>query len=169
MKKIVLTGPESTGKSWLSGLLAGYFQTTWVPEYLREYFEPNRAFQKEEMEIVAKRQIEIENNAFQNNFKVIFLDTNIISLKIYYEHYFHEIPEWFHKLYKPASYDHYLLLDTSIPWIEDAQRDSPEIRELLYQKFERELRQLSVDFTVVSGNYSERLQQAKSIVSKIIQ
>jgi nicotinamide riboside kinase len=41
IKKIVTIGPESTGKSTLCEQLAKYFNTTWCPEYAREYLNQN--------------------------------------------------------------------------------------------------------------------------------
>ena len=37
--KIVLFGPESTGKTTLSNQLARYYNSVWVPEYAREYLQ----------------------------------------------------------------------------------------------------------------------------------
>ncbi len=39
IKKIVVIGPESTGKSTLCEKLADHYNTLWVPEYAREYLE----------------------------------------------------------------------------------------------------------------------------------
>ena len=41
IKKIVVIGPESTGKSTLCKNLAAHYNTLWVPEYAREYLEKN--------------------------------------------------------------------------------------------------------------------------------
>ena len=37
IKKFVVIGPESTGKSTLCSQLAAFYKTNWVPEYAREY------------------------------------------------------------------------------------------------------------------------------------
>ena len=37
--KIVLFGPESTGKTTLAKQLAKHYNTVWVPEYAREYLQ----------------------------------------------------------------------------------------------------------------------------------
>jgi len=41
IKKIVIIGPESTGKSTLCEQLAQHFRTIWCPEYAREYLSRN--------------------------------------------------------------------------------------------------------------------------------
>ena len=42
LKKIVVIGPESTGKSSLCKLLAEHYNTLWCPEYAREYLTSSR-------------------------------------------------------------------------------------------------------------------------------
>ena len=37
--RIVIYGPESTGKTTLAKALAEIYQTTWVPEFAREYLQ----------------------------------------------------------------------------------------------------------------------------------
>ena len=41
IKKIVIIGPESTGKSSLCAALAKHYETIWAKEYAREYLEKN--------------------------------------------------------------------------------------------------------------------------------
>jgi nicotinamide riboside kinase len=61
VKKIVVIGPESTGKSVLCQKLAAHFNTLWVPEYAREYLEKNGpAYTYDDLLTIAKGQIERE-------------------------------------------------------------------------------------------------------------
>jgi nicotinamide riboside kinase len=41
MKKIVVLGPECTGKSTLCEQLATYYKGDWCPEFAREYLKDN--------------------------------------------------------------------------------------------------------------------------------
>lgn len=166
MKTFVFTGPESTGKSWLSGLLAGHYHTTWLPEYLREYYNQNNGITKEGMAIVAQRQVEQEKELMQLDYPFVFFDTNIITLKIYHQYYYNESPAWFADLYDENLYSHYFLLNTDVPWVNDVQRDSPEAREELFHCFKQVLEELQLPYTLISGNYSERLEQAKQIIDQ---
>ncbi len=168
MKSIVLTGPESTGKTWLSSLLADEFQTSWCPEYLRIFYDKYQKLDAQSLKIVAERQIQLENDYLKSNQDLVFLDTNIITLKVYQEHYYHSKPPWFNTLYLPNRYSYYLLCDTSIPWVEDPQRDSPEAREKLYGDFKRNLDQLNVPYTIITGSYGQRLNQAREVVKEIM-
>ncbi|MDP5043417.1 MAG: ATP-binding protein, partial [Leeuwenhoekiella sp.] len=63
--KIVLFGPESSGKTTLSRALSEYYKTLWVPEYAREYLQKKWVTQKticEPKDIlpIARGQIKLE-------------------------------------------------------------------------------------------------------------
>lgn len=168
MIRVVLTGPESSGKTELAQQLAHHFKTEWVPEYLRTYFDANKAVFEKNMPEIAQKQLENEQNVVENEKKMIFLDTNILTLKIYHKLYFKSKPDWFKPLYNPKIYDHYLLLKPDIPWIDDGQRDMPERREELFYLFEQELLNTNSDYTIIEGDYKTRLQSAIQVVEKIM-
>jgi len=66
IKKFVVIGPESTGKSTLCSQLAEHYQTTWVPEYAREYLERNgRDYSYEDLLTIAKGQIALEEEGIR--------------------------------------------------------------------------------------------------------
>ncbi|MBO9660994.1 MAG: ATP-binding protein, partial [Chitinophagaceae bacterium] len=55
LKKIVIIGPESTGKSTLAAQLAEHYETDWVPEFAREYLLSNgKEYTYEDLLTIAK-------------------------------------------------------------------------------------------------------------------
>src|SRR6476469_2739448 len=61
LKKIVIIGPESTGKSSLCKLLAEHYHTLWCPEYAREYLTAHGMnYTYDDLLTIAKGQIELE-------------------------------------------------------------------------------------------------------------
>lgn len=59
MKKVVVIGPESTGKSTLSALLAAHFHTVWTPEYAREYLDGlGRPYEQHDLLAIAGGAVE---------------------------------------------------------------------------------------------------------------
>ena len=61
LKKIVVIGPESTGKSTLTQLLAQHYQTEWCAEYAREYLTTHgTAYTFEDLLTIAKGQVALE-------------------------------------------------------------------------------------------------------------
>ena len=164
MKTFVITGPESTGKSWLSERLATHYSTVWRKEYLREFYDAYNGIEEEQMQIVAQRQIRQEKDLLEENDGLIFFDTNIINLKVYYEFYFKKEPKWFLELYEPNLYDHYFLLDTSVPWQADPQRESPQVREQVFNALIAAYNQLDIKFDLITGDYEQRQKQLIELI-----
>ena len=64
--KIVLFGPESTGKTTLSGQLARHYNSVWVPEYAREFLQnkwndERKTCEPKDLLPIAKGQMQLEN------------------------------------------------------------------------------------------------------------
>ena len=63
LKKIVVIGPESTGKSTLTQLLAQHYKTEWCAEYAREYLTTHGTeYTFEDLLTIAKGQVELEDS-----------------------------------------------------------------------------------------------------------
>src|ERR1700748_476965 len=61
LKKIVVIGPESTGKSTLCELLAQHYNTLWYPEFAREYLSIHGTkYTYDDLLTIAKGQVELE-------------------------------------------------------------------------------------------------------------
>lgn len=172
--KVVLFGPESTGKTMLSSDLAKHYNTTWAPEYMREYLQKKwddkqEVCQPEDLLPIAEGQLEAERKAIQNARKVVFCDTNLLQLKVYSEFYYDGFcPDGILKLIAIKQYDLYLLLDVDVPWVPDDLRDRPEHREELFKLFEKEIKQNNKPYKIISGSYTLRLQKAIQAVDTLL-
>ena len=92
-KRIVIYGPESTGKTTLAYDLANYYKTSWAPEYAREYLQRKWDMYKEKCNLddlinIALGQIKEENKMISKSRKFIFCDTNVLVTKAWSETYF---------------------------------------------------------------------------------
>ena len=66
IKKIVIVGPESTGKSTLCEKLAAQYNTIWVREYAREYLLAHGTdYTFENLLDVAKGQLALEKKGIE--------------------------------------------------------------------------------------------------------
>ena len=64
-KKIVVIGPESTGKSTLCEQLADHYKTQWVPEFARNYLlEIRRPYTYDDLLYIAEAQVEHGGSVF---------------------------------------------------------------------------------------------------------
>jgi NadR type nicotinamide-nucleotide adenylyltransferase len=160
--KIAIVGAESSGKTWLCEALADHYQTLWVPEYAREYFNHSDIYNYtlNDLEIIAKKQLELEGELLLKANRFLFCDTSLITLKIWAELEFGSTPEFIAEQLENTHYDLYLLTDNQIPWVEDAQRQNKHNRQLLFNLNLYEIKRSRIPFAVISGKEMERLQNA---------
>jgi nicotinamide riboside kinase len=85
-KKIVVIGPESTGKSTLCSQLAEHYKTLWCPEYAREYLETNGMdYTYDDLLTIAKGQIALEE-AMSHELRAMSKENNNSQLKAFYRY-----------------------------------------------------------------------------------
>ena len=130
--RVVLYGPESTGKTTLAKALAKHYQTQWVQEFARDYLQNKWEEQQavctlEDLPIIVAGQLELENQKLAKANKVMFCDTNLVVTRVWSETHFDgychpEILAYSEKW----SYDLYLLTGIDTPWVKDDLRDRPD-------------------------------------------
>ncbi|MCS3798178.1 AAA family ATPase [Niastella sp. OAS944] len=171
MKKVVIIGPESTGKSTLSEQLAKHYNTTWVPEYAREYLiEHGTEYTYDDLLTIAKGQVALEESYINRAApfaKVLFVDTDQYVMKVWCEFVFGKCHQWVLDQITKRKYDLYLLCNIDLPWIHDPLREYPDLapRLELYEIYKNLLTNQSVPWVEISGNYDERLQKAIQAVN----
>lgn len=80
IKKIVVIGPESTGKSTLCKQLAAHYQTLWVPEYAREFLITHGTkYSYDDLLLIAKGQVALEEEAVSRQQSAISRQQSAIS------------------------------------------------------------------------------------------
>lgn len=160
--RVVLIGPECTGKTGLAQLLARELGTVWVPEYAREYAEHKKSvLTAEDVQPIARGQIASEDRIAPAASRVAILDTDLLSTVVYARHYYGACPPWIEEEARRRRADLYLLLDTDIPWLPDPARDAGgEAREDLFDAFRAALDELETRWEIVSGDWEERVSTA---------
>lgn len=172
IKKIVIVGPESTGKSTLCQQLAKHYKTSWCPEYAREYLLANGTnYTVEDLLVIAKGQIALEEKMAVNaKNNLLFIDTNMYVLKVWSEFVFGSCDSWILNQVVQRTYDLYLLCNTDLPWQKDELREYPDLitRQQLYLQYKDILINQSVPWSEVSGNNEARLKNAIAAVDKYL-
>lgn len=167
IKKIVIIGPESTGKSTLTQSLAREFDEPWVEEYARRYLENlSREYTYEDLLKIAKNQLAMEDEKEKIANQLLFCDTDLHVIKVWSEHKFKKTHPWILEQINKRIYDLYLLTDIDIPWQDDPLREHPEpaMREYFFNKYTRILYESQVSFATISGSPEERLNIAKQVI-----
>ena len=167
IKRIVLIGPESTGKTTLAEQLANHYKTVWVQEYAREYIDGlKRKYTLEDIQIIAKKQIELEDKQAKLAKTKIFCDTDLIVCKIWAENAFGKCPEWILDEIRKRHYDFYILADIDLLWTADGQREHQGQREYFLNKYKNDLASRKVKYGMVSGTGKDRLRNAIRVLEK---
>jgi NadR type nicotinamide-nucleotide adenylyltransferase len=171
--KIVLFGPESTGKTTLAQMLAAHYNTGWVPEYMREYLqikwdEEQKACEPHDLLPIAKGQMALENEAATTHQELLFCDTNLLELVVYSRAYYDETVEpalLKHAL--KAQYDLYFLTYIDVPWVEDDLRDRPKDRDQMFARFKKALDEHDLPYRILEGDLQQRFETAVKIIDQL--
>ncbi|MEI7422518.1 MAG: ATP-binding protein [Prolixibacteraceae bacterium] len=163
LRKIVITGPESTGKTELSEALALKLNAHWIPEFARTYVEKlDRPYQYSDLEIIARYQIqqEREESAMVGDGILIF-DTWLIITKIWFEVVFGKSPKWLEEQIASSKIDLFLVCRPDLPWIADPVRENGgEMRDRLFDRYCREIEKYGFNLEIVEGFGEARLNCA---------
>ena len=172
--KIVLFGPESTGKSTLSQQLAKHYNTVWVREYAREYLQDKwnnerKTCESTDLLPIAIGQMKSENKLVKKADKVLICDTDLLETKVYSESYYGGVVDpHLDKYAIENQYDLYFLTYIDTVWEADDLRDKPNERQKMFDAFESVLKKCNRPYIILKGNKKIRLQTAINAIDKLL-
>lgn len=172
--KIVLFGPESTGKTTLSDQLARHYDTVWVEEYARPYLQKvwnqeRRTCEPRDIMPIAYGQIELENRLAKRADKLLICDTDLLETKVYSEEYYGGfVDPLLEEAAQENSYDLYFLTYIDTPWVADDLRDRPEQRLEMFNAFKNALEKYNRPYILLKGDKETRLKIAVEAIDTIL-
>jgi NadR type nicotinamide-nucleotide adenylyltransferase len=169
-KRILILGPESTGKSTLAWDLADHFGEPWVPEFAREYLKKNgNSYTYEDLLIIAQGQVASEDVLAQKAVKFLFVDTDLRVIQVWSDHKFGKTDTWVTMQIAEHWYDLILLTDTDLKWEPDPQREHPEekMRWHFFKKYLRLAHDSGIPYEILSGDRTARLNKAVTICESL--
>ena len=172
--KIVLFGPESTGKTTLSIQLAKHYNTVWVEEFARPYLQEvwnneQRTCELSDILPIARGQINLENKLAKQANKVLICDTDLLETKVYSSEYFEGyVAPMLEKAAVKNTYDLYLLTYIDTPWIADDLRDRPNQRLRMYHAFKKVLDEYKRPYVSLKGDKHTRFKIAVMEIDQLL-
>jgi NadR type nicotinamide-nucleotide adenylyltransferase len=181
IKKVVVIGPECTGKSTLCQQLAQHYNTLWCPEYAREYLlKQGTNYSYDDLLTIANGQIDLEDKSLKqvisnsrlttHDSRLLFIDTDMYVMKVWCEFVFGKCHPWILNQIVERKYDLYLLCNTDLPWVKDELREYPHLqtRETLYYMYKDLMINQSIPWAEISGSENERLEKAVAATDSLL-
>lgn len=195
IKKIVIIGPESTGKSTLCELLAQHYNMQWCPEFAREYLVTNgKNYDFDDLLTIAKGQLAMEeeytglvnsqwsmvsDRTWVNPHSLLttkkppflFVDTDMYVMKVWCEYVFGKCHQFILDEIVNRKYDLYLLCNTDLPWVKDELREYPDesVRKELFHIYKDILINQNIPWVEISGSdYEDRVLTAIAAVEEYL-
>jgi HTH-type transcriptional regulator, transcriptional repressor of NAD biosynthesis genes len=176
VKRVVLLGAESTGKTTLARSLADHYATVWNPELGHAYswFRPEdatdwRTWRTGEFVEIAALQNWYEDFLAQFADRVLICDTDAWTTGLFHEIYLGErSPEV--DAYASREYDLYLLCDPETPFAQDElgmRTDGPH-RQRMHEAYLEHIRANGKPYVVVTGTHAERMAAATAAVDALL-
>ena len=167
-EKIVITGPESSGKTTLFKKLISSYNILGVDEYAREYIgDLNRNYNYFDILEIAKKQFENEQILSITNPQFLISDTDLLTLEIWCEFKYGKCHSFILDTLRNHLPNIYILCYPDIPWKFDPQRENPNDRIDLYNLYEKKIKSLGVKYHVVNGDLQTRYKSLKTIINNI--
>lgn len=160
MRKIVITGPESSGKTTLASKLADHFKIQFVPEFARTYLANlDRPYQEADLLNIAKGQLEWHNDPKYHQKGIQICDTGFLVLKIWSDFKYGRCHPWIMDQFYNHPPDLYLLCHPDLPWHFDPLRENPDDRNKLMEMYQKELESTGFPCGNIMGEMDERLER----------
>lgn len=157
-KIIVVTGPESSGKTWMANAMAEHYNYPIITEYAVDYLNENGLdYHAQDVYNIGDRQ-EALIAEYAERYDRFITDTDGLTIHIW-------LQEKYGLTYEFDIEDRlYLLCYPDIPWEYHAMRENPHDRLRLYHIHEQILLERNARFVKMEGSKEERMERIREIL-----
>ena len=170
VRKIVIIGPECTGKSTICAALADALDTVWVPEFARQFLDNlGRSYEEADLLHIADGQLLSENSLLPQARKILFCDTDLHVLKTWSHERYGRCNRRILEAIAVRSYDAYLLTYPDLLWTPDPQREHPDPKDRLrlWHHYHDAVQASGLPWTGLRGAHETRVQKALQFIASL--
>lgn len=169
VRRVVVHGPESTGKTTLCRRLAEHYGTVWASEYARGMLDHRGGeCRAEDIVPIARGHLASQQALARQANRILFSDTDALLTEIYSELYFGSVPDVVKQIADSQAADLYLVTNIDVPWVADVQRDLPHRRPELREKCLAALESRGRKYVIIQGDWEERFRRACAAVDRLL-
>ncbi|MFC1696748.1 multifunctional transcriptional regulator/nicotinamide-nucleotide adenylyltransferase/ribosylnicotinamide kinase NadR [Nanoarchaeota archaeon] len=173
VKKVVVVGTESCGKSELSKKLAKYYNTEYVQEVGRDYCNKySNQLTKDMFDDIAMEHYLLQKTKSEDSNKILLVDSEAVITQYYLDMYFDGTQSaLIEEIIKKQEYDLMIYLEPDVKWVKDEFRfaGEDEIRKQNNNKLKQMYKDRGIDFVEVNGNYKERFDRSIGLIDKLFE
>lgn len=167
--KVVITGPESTGKSWLSKALARHYDIPLVEEYSRIFLkQSDGAYNQEDLLEIAKGQVILEEQVALQKPKFILCDTGLEVIRVWSEWKYGQCDPWIKDQARDRKADLYLLLKPDVPWFPDPLRENPDDRDKIFNYYQQVLAEYDAKVIEIGDYWQYRFHASITAIDLLL-
>ncbi len=168
---VVFLGAPSTGKTTIAERLAREYQSVWMPEYGREYWEEHqvdRRLSPVQLEEIAEQHLQREEELLLQANRFLFTDTNALTTLTFARYYHNSTTPRLEELAARATgrYDLVFVCDVDIPYDDTWDRSGETNRCVFQKQVIADLVVRKVPFFTLRGDLETRTEYAKSIIDR---
>lgn len=170
MRRVVITGPESSGKTTLALDLARRLHGAYVPEMAREFLaDLGRPYVEEDLVGIARAQVAKEDamSATLGANGLLVCDTDLITIRIWSEEKYGRCDPWIEQQTEVRPYDLWLLCSPDMPWEPDPLRENPHDRDRLFAVYRAMLERLNKPYAIMEGDRERRSTDALKAIAAL--
>jgi len=169
LKKVFVTGPESTGKTTLCQALAKHYNCAWVPEYARQYLtETNGKYVFSDLESISQGQLDWQNSFERITENMLLIDTGQEVLHIWSSHKFGKVSKEITARLMKQDGSLHLLCSPDLSWEPDPLRESAQERDILFEKYEALLSKCKLEYRTIEGQGPSRVEKARVLIDQFL-
>lgn len=187
MLKIAIVGPESSGKTSLAEALMVHYHGGYISEVSREYLEGiERPYEEHDLLEITRSIEELHAGAedvvrehgaaisgqqpeqVERIRRPVFYDTDTLNIRIWSQEKYGRVHPEIDRSVQETRYTWRLLCRPDIPWEPDPFRENPHDRDRLFEIWQRELKALSLPYTIIEGTHEQRMRTATNLVDVLI-